>query len=58
MWLFSFYALLNLGILFIAWFKAWRSLNLLGFSVYLHHRRGSGAAVIIAPNILPARSRF
>ena len=29
--LFSFYALLNLGILFIAWFKPWRSLNLLGF---------------------------
>ena len=30
--LFSFYALLNLGILLIAWFKAWRSLNLLGFA--------------------------
>ena len=30
--LFSFYALLNLGILMIAWFKAWRSLNLLGFA--------------------------
>jgi uncharacterized membrane protein len=29
--LFSFYALLNLGILGIAWHKAWRSLNLLGF---------------------------
>ena len=29
--LFSFYALLNLGILAIAWYKAWRSLNLLGF---------------------------
>ena len=29
--LFSFYALLNLGIVFIAWFKPWRSLNLLGF---------------------------
>ncbi|MGZ8427112.1 MAG: DUF2339 domain-containing protein, partial [Candidatus Binatia bacterium] len=29
--LFSFYALLNLAILFIAWFKPWRSLNLLGF---------------------------
>ncbi len=29
--LFSFYALLNLGILAIAWHKAWRSLNLLGF---------------------------
>lgn len=29
--LFSYYALLNAGILFIAWFKAWRSLNLLGF---------------------------
>jgi uncharacterized membrane protein len=30
--LFSFYALLNCGILIIAWFKAWRSLNLLGFA--------------------------
>ena len=30
--LFSFYAILNLGILIIAWFKAWRSLNLLGFA--------------------------
>ncbi|MCI5117668.1 MAG: DUF2339 domain-containing protein [Candidatus Electrothrix sp. LOE1_4_5] len=29
--LFSYYALLNTGILFIAWFKAWRGLNLLGF---------------------------
>jgi uncharacterized membrane protein len=30
--LFSFYALINFGILVIAWFKAWRSLNLLGFA--------------------------
>jgi len=30
--LFSFYAVLNFGILIIAWFKAWRSLNLLGFA--------------------------
>ncbi|HEV8719296.1 MAG TPA: DUF2339 domain-containing protein [Candidatus Binatia bacterium] len=30
--LFSFYALINFGILLIAWFKAWRSLNLLGFA--------------------------
>ena len=29
--LFSYYALLNTGILIIAWFKAWRILNLLGF---------------------------
>ena len=29
--LFSYYALLNAGILGIAWFKAWRLLNLLGF---------------------------
>lgn len=29
--LFSYYALLNSGILAIAWFKAWRQLNLLGF---------------------------
>lgn len=29
--LFSFYALLNAGILIIAWYKAWRVLNLLGF---------------------------
>lgn len=30
--LFSFYALLNFGILAIAWHKAWRVLNLLGFA--------------------------
>ncbi len=30
--LFSYYALLNAGIIAIAWFKAWRSLNLLGFA--------------------------
>jgi uncharacterized membrane protein len=30
--LFSYYALLNAGILCIAWFKAWRVLNLLGFA--------------------------
>ncbi|MBW9104006.1 DUF2339 domain-containing protein [Paraburkholderia phenoliruptrix] len=29
--LFSYYALLNAGIFAIAWFKAWRALNLLGF---------------------------
>src|SRR5207237_6865845 len=29
--LFSYYAMLNAGIFFIAWFKAWRLLNLLGF---------------------------
>ncbi|MGF6771397.1 putative membrane protein [Paraburkholderia sp. GAS199] len=29
--LFGYYALLNAGILAIAWFKAWRPLNLLGF---------------------------
>ena len=29
--LFSYYAVLNAGILAIAWFKAWRPLNLLGF---------------------------
>lgn len=29
--LFSYYAVLNLGILAIAWFKAWRELNLAGF---------------------------
>ncbi len=29
--LFSYYALLNAGIFGIAWFKAWRPLNLLGF---------------------------
>jgi uncharacterized membrane protein len=30
--LFSYYALLNAAIFFIAWFKAWRLLNLLGFA--------------------------
>ena len=29
--LFTYYALLNTGILAIAWFKAWRELNLVGF---------------------------
>ncbi len=29
--LFSYFGLLNLGILGIAWFKAWRELNLIGF---------------------------
>ncbi len=29
--LFSYYALLNVGILGIAWFKSWRFLNLIGF---------------------------
>ena len=29
--LFSFYALLNAGIVMIAWFKSWRLLNLVGF---------------------------
>lgn len=29
--LFSYYAVLNLAILVVAWFKAWRELNLLGF---------------------------
>lgn len=29
--LFSYYAILNLGILAIAWFKAWRPLNVVGF---------------------------
>lgn len=29
--LFSYYLLLNFGILFIAWYRAWRELNLLGF---------------------------
>ncbi len=30
--LFSYYAVLNLGILAIAWYKAWRPLNVLGFA--------------------------
>jgi uncharacterized membrane protein len=38
--LFSYYALLNSGILAVSWFKAWRSLNLLGFVFTL----GIGAA--------------
>lgn len=29
--LFSYYLILNIGILLIAWFKAWRPLNVLGF---------------------------
>ena len=30
--LFSYYAVLNVGILAVAWFKAWRLLNLVGFA--------------------------
>jgi uncharacterized membrane protein len=30
--LFSYYAVLNLGILAVAWFKAWRPLNIAGFA--------------------------
>lgn len=30
--LFSFYVVLDLGVLFIAWHKAWRALNLVGFA--------------------------
>lgn len=30
--LFSYYLILNIGILFIAWFKSWRMLNLIGFA--------------------------
>jgi len=30
--LFSFYSVLNAGIFFIAWHKAWRALNMLGFT--------------------------
>lgn len=33
--LFSYYALLNAGIFGIAWFRAWRPLNLLGFTATL-----------------------
>ncbi len=29
--LFSYYAVLNVGVIGIAWFRAWRSLNILGF---------------------------
>ncbi len=29
--LFSFYAILNFGIFFVAWYKAWKPLNVLGF---------------------------
>jgi uncharacterized membrane protein len=31
-WLFAYYAILDAGILAIAWFRAWRQLNLLGFA--------------------------
>lgn len=33
--LFSYYAILNAGILAVAWFKAWRPLNLVGFGATL-----------------------
>lgn len=36
--LFSYYALLNAGIFAIAWFRAWRQLNLLGFAFTLDRK--------------------
>jgi uncharacterized membrane protein len=46
--LFGYYAVLNAGILAIAWFKAWRLLNLVGFAVHLRHRDGLGRAELPA----------
>ena len=40
--LFSYYAVLNAGILIIAWYKAWRPLNVLGFADLALFSRTSG----------------
>ncbi|EAP71525.1 Hypothetical Protein RRSL_01530 [Ralstonia solanacearum UW551] len=47
--LFSYYALLNAGIFAIAWFRAWRMLNLLGFVFHFRHRHGNGGALPYEP---------
>ena len=44
--LFSYYAVLNAGILVVAWFKAWRPLNCRGFRVHFRDRHGLGRAAL------------
>jgi uncharacterized membrane protein len=46
--LFGYYTVLNLTILAIAWFKAWRELNVLGFLFTFFHRQPVGLSGLSA----------
>jgi len=55
--LFSYYALLNAGIFAIAWFKAWRALNLLGF-VFTFSIGAAWGATAYRPELLASTEPF
>jgi len=55
--LFSYYALLNAGIFAIAWFKAWRPLNLLGF-VFTFSIGAAWGATAYRPELLASTEPF
>ncbi|WMY09956.1 DUF2339 domain-containing protein [Paraburkholderia phenoliruptrix] len=55
--LFSYYALLNAGIFAIAWFKAWRALNLLGF-VFTFSIGAAWGATAYRPELLGSTEPF
>ena len=55
--LFSYYAVLNAGILAIAWFKAWRSLNLVGFA-FTFVIGTAGASASTGPSTSPRTEPF
>ncbi|TDY26514.1 putative membrane protein [Paraburkholderia sp. BL6665CI2N2] len=55
--LFSYYALLNAGIFAIAWFKAWRPLNLLGF-VFTFSIGAAWGAIAYRPELLASTEPF
>ena len=46
--LFSYYLLLDLGVLGIAWFRSWRELKLDRFRLHLRHQRSVGGAPLYA----------
>jgi uncharacterized membrane protein len=55
--LFSYYALLNAGIFAIAWFKAWRPLNLLGF-VFTFSIGAAWGVMAYRPELLASTEPF
>ena len=55
--LFSYYALLNAGIFAIAWFRAWRALNLLGF-VFTFGIATAWGALRYEPSLLKSTEPF
>lgn len=55
--LFSYYALLNAGIFAIAWFRAWRALNLLGF-VFTFGIATAWGVLRYQPSLLPSAEPF